>query len=355
MASENHVRLRGVLKSNALVHNDKDGNVNYVSFTINVAKPLNRMSEEAKAIAGTSLIEQVYIMSSNPVTMQKMRELKEFDIVDVVGIVVTRKQLKAHHCDHCGKRQVVLGTATYVYPVFVEHLGRVDDDEEASDYLRERNEISNSLRAIGKVKRGPKLMHRTSYDPLDFTQYQIVLRRKFYLGRSVLSAFKVQEHKVDYPWVKSYGSNAIFDRVHLLEGSIVYIDGYLQHRQVTRHSFCGQLFDKEKGQYLRKNNGDPVIEVNDKGEQLGCGAETRWNDRVLEIVPLSTEYLSAFRNHNEAMDFVQEALNKAVGSYENIENILKEHRMKEDEITAEDIDNGIDTGENENKVVDQNY
>lgn len=355
MASENHVRLRGVLKNNALVSKDGDGNPVFVSFFMNIAKPLDRMSEEAKAMAGTSLIEQVYVMSSNPATMEKMRGFREFDIVDLVGIIVTRKQLKAHHCDHCGKRQTVVGTLTYVYPIFVEHLGKVDDDREASDYLRERNEISNSLRAIGKLKRAPKLMHRTSYNPIDFTQYQIVLRRKFYLGHSVLSAFKDQEHKVDYPWVKSYGSNAIFDRVHLLEGSIVYIDGYLQHRQVQRHSFCGQLFDKEKGQYLRKSNGDPIIELDENGDPLGCGAETIWNDRVLEIVPLSTEYLTAFRNHKEAMDYVQEALNKAVGSYENIENILKDYRLKEDKLTDEDIDNGIDTGRNENKIVDQNY
>ena len=60
------------------------------------------------------------------------------------------------------------------------------------------------------------------------TQYQIAIMRKFHVREDP------PEIRIDWPWVKSYGDNAVKDAQRLTTGAEVLIDGYLQTKKGTR-------------------------------------------------------------------------------------------------------------------------
>lgn len=97
---------------------------------------------------------------------------------------------------------------------------------------------------------------RESGSGVSLTQYQIAINRKY----------RVKEHdgviKSDYPWVKSFGSQADEDLKHLRKSSQVYIAGALQTREMSRFVICEN-----------------------------CSARLDYMESVAEIVPQDVEYL----------------------------------------------------------------
>lgn len=140
------------------------------------------------------------------------------------------------------------------------------------------------------------------------TQYQIALNRNYIITDDP------PELRADYPWVRSYGKDASEDKKRLRKDSIVFIDGYIQTRNVNRHSNCA-----------------------------GCNAKYDWADKSMEIVPYDTEYI---RNYN-----TDEEIEKA--EKERLEQIKRDifNRDKEkayyDFVTNEDIEAGIDAMEDD--------
>ena len=86
-------------------------------------------------------------------------------------------------------------------------VGNALEVEEALQYLSTVREISNQDYILGTLCRDPKKI--SPKEGLIVTQYQIALNRKYFIRSDPPSI------KTDYPWVKSYGENAISDRKKL--------------------------------------------------------------------------------------------------------------------------------------------
>ena len=150
----------------------------------------------------------------------------------VRGMVTTKMVPKKFRCDNCGR------------PVCLE--GKYEALALA--------EFANNLSVIGAVC--TDVIGRESGSGVSLTQYQIAINRKY----------RVKEHdgviKSDYPWVKSFGSQADEDLKHLRKSSQVYIAGALQTREMSRFVICEN-----------------------------CSARLDYMESVAEIVPQDVEYL----------------------------------------------------------------
>ena len=115
-------------------------------------------------------------------------------------------------------------------------------------------EFANNLSVIGAVC--TDVIGRESGSGVSLTQYQIAINRKC----------RVKEHdgviKSDYPWIKSFGSQADEDLKPLRKSSQVYIAGALQTREMSRFVICDN-----------------------------CSARLDYTESVAEIVPQDVEYL----------------------------------------------------------------
>ena len=127
--------------------------------------------------------------------------------------------------------------------------------EESLKLLKERCEISNIVMVIGTLCREPEIY--TDDKNRSFAQYQIAVNRRYRIKEDPA------ETKTDYPWVKTFGEQALKDVYALHTGSQVYLNGALQTREVARETICEN-----------------------------CNKSYEWQDVASEIVPYSTEYLS---------------------------------------------------------------
>ncbi len=202
------------------------------------------------------------IMSRNPDIINEMKSWKVNDIVEIKGPIAVRAVNKASYCNACREKNVNSGVMVYINPIFAKKRNHFETQDECIVYLNENREVSNQAFMFGTLCREPKKVLPKA--GLIVTQYQIALNRKFRIRQDP------PEIKADYPWVKSYGENAIQDRDKLHTGSQIFIDGCLQARNVKRQSKCSS-----------------------------CGAEYSWKDRALEIVPYEVEYIANFYTDEE--------------------------------------------------------
>ena len=166
---------------------------------------------------------------------------------------------------------------SFVNPIYLNVIKTKNSREEAMNLVRKNFEVSNIATIIGTLCREPEL-HK-SEDGEITTQYQLAIDRKYRIK---------EDHpliRTDYPWVKSYGSNAEMDHICLETGSCVFIDGLLRSRQFQRRTIC----DNEE-----------------------CKEEYSWTDRSLEIIPYSTEYLKNFMTPEEREAEKKKELRRAV-------------------------------------------
>ena len=140
-------------------------------------------------------------------------------------------------------------------------------------------------------------------DGLIITQYQVALNRKFRIKTDPADLM------TDFPWVKSYGDNAVEDKKRLHVGSEIFIDGCLQARSVNRHAICGQQYD-EAGKPLFYENGTPVLREDENGDLIGCGEKYDWKDRALEMVPYEVEYIANVYTDEEIEENEKERRNQ---------------------------------------------
>ena len=132
------------------------------------------------------------------------------------------------------------------------------------------------------------------------TQYQIAMNRKYRIRTDP------PEIKTDYPWIKAYGDTAEDNWRRLHVGSEIYFDGYLQARNVQRHTKC-----------------------------QGCGNLIEWKDRAIEIVPYENaiEYIGEYYSDEEIEQRENERLRQAREAI---------FGKQQDEVTEEDVRAGID-------------
>jgi single-stranded DNA-binding protein len=180
------------------------------------------------------------------------------------------------NCKHCGARNSNEGVIVFVNPIYTKVVEKELTLEQGTELLKNSCEISNQVHLVGMLCREPIGFHHDAKN-LDITNYQLAVSRKFHILEDS------QDNRVDFPWIKSYGSIAKDDFKFLKKGSYVLIDGMIQSRDIQRKQTCCQ-----------------------------CGKEYEFNETAIDIVPYSTEYLRNFRTDEEiASQEVQERL-KAV-------------------------------------------
>ena len=199
-------------------------------------------------------LDNPLIMSRDPEIIKEMSDWKINDFVEIKGTIAARAARKGSHCPNCEARNVKEGVVVYINPIFAKKRASFETQDECLQYLSNNREVSNQVFTFGTLCTDPKKI--TPKEGLIVTQYQIALNRKFRIQADP------PEIRTDYPWVKSYGDNAIQDRIHLHIGSQVFIDGCLQARNVNRHAVCEN-----------------------------CGQKYDWKDKAMEIVPFETEYI----------------------------------------------------------------
>ena len=206
--------------------------------------------------------DEVPVMTVNPKLIDEISKWKPYDIVEIKGTVVSKNIKKSSFCKNCGTKHVATGSMVFVNPIDAKFRLRLETEEKCMRYLADNREFSNQAFVFGTLCRDPKKV--SPKVGLTVTQYQMALNRK-YRERN-----DPPELRTDYPWVKSYGENALEDRKRLHIGSVVFVDGCLQARSVNRHAKCE-----------------------------ACGAAFDWKDRAMEIVPYETEYIKNFYSDEE--------------------------------------------------------
>lgn len=226
----------------------------------------------------TETIATPIVVTSDPLLIGKIKLLSENDIVLIKGNIVTKKEKKVVVCEHCGTRQGAEGLLTYINPISIVPVKRIDTKEDAQRYLSEYNEVSNEATLIGHLCSDPEKI--ASIKQTCAVQYKIGINRKYKINTDEVSETNL---KADFPYVKSYGKNALDDLESLKKGSTVLIDGYLQSRKFKRKKEC---------------------------ENPECGKNFDWVDSVLEIVTYQVEYLRNLKNKpNNKVDEDSNAVN----------------------------------------------
>ena len=254
MARHNVIILRGIVNDDPRTGKNKDG-TSFAFVRVTVARALRDTGDG-------NLLMKCYnpmVMTKNEELVKEIESWKKFDIVGVKGTLSSKD------------------------PIEIEEFGHCSSEEECLDYLGKKREFSDLAYVVGTLCREPaKVKSRYAYP---ITQYQIAIMRKFHVREDP------PEIRIDWPWVKSYGDNAVKDAQRLTTGAEVLIDGYLQTRHVERRAYCGQELD-EKGHPKKNPDGSPVLRVGKDGKIDGCGEQYRWQDSVTELGVYSVEYLS---------------------------------------------------------------
>lgn len=187
------------------------------------------------------------------------------DIVAIKGSFYSRKISKKMICPECGREKKTNGLLSYVAPIYAKRIAHYDSTDDALKELLHNKEISNQAILIGTVMNNPSSYRIES--GLIVTQYQVVTNRKLKIKADS------PETKMDYIWVKSFGDQAVEDKLRLRHDSIVLIDGYLQSRNIKRKIKCPD-----------------------------CGYFYGYNDTTMELVPYDCEYLQGTFMTNEMLE-----------------------------------------------------
>ena len=278
----------------------------YAMVYITVARGVREVGDRRRYMK----CDDPVIITRDPELIREIETWEECDIVEVYGELRSRLIKKTTYCSYCNTRNQIPGALVYVNPFSCEKRCHQDSVSDCIQYLAKHREVSNQLLTFGTLCRDPS--KRRTLDGLVYTQYQAVLERN-------PAGSVPPEPRPEFPWIRSYGSNAADDLRRLHIGSEVFIDGFLQARSINRHAVCGQEFD-EKGNPVFDGNGMPVMQIDEDGDFIGCGERYDWKDRMVEIVPYETEYIDNY--------FSDEILGEMA-------------KKKLDEVTESEKDDGI--------------
>lgn len=198
----------------------------------------------------------IVVATKDAEIIEQISELEALDIVRIKGVVVTKPLPKKTICPHCKTINMYDGLMTYAEPIYLEKIAHANDEDEAKEMVYARREVSNELRIMGNICTD---LSKIEFKNTTICQYQVAIPRTYRIKGST------DDDKTDYPWVKSYGKNAVEDLKRLKKSSLVLIDGCLQAREQTKSCECEQ-----------------------------CGNTYEYVDKMLEIVPYETEYIKNY-------------------------------------------------------------
>jgi hypothetical protein len=252
VAKENVVFLHGQVQIPPKIYINKEKALTKAVYAL---KTLRRPYFNGQLVANKLFFDCPVIYTRNPEMIEQSSTLALGDMVDIKGVLCTKEVIKSTICGECAHKNSSQGNMVFVTPIHICRREKEISPEKGLELLKERSEISNVLMVIGTLCRDPEIY--VSEKDKSSAQYQLAVNRRYRIKEDP------PELKTDYPWVKTHGLQSLKDAECLRMGSVVYINGSLQTRDVTRTTIC------EK-----------------------CGTEYTWNESAMEIVPFSTEYLS---------------------------------------------------------------
>ena len=251
MARENFVLFHGQVADAPTIHINNDGEPIFAMFPLKVLRrPTNSQGFDSKIY-----VDMPIIRTRNLQIINLIKNIRQFDMIDIRGVLSSKEVIKKSRCPNCEHINASDGNIVYVTPIYLCRRETGLNEKQGLDYLKERNEVSNLVNIIGTVCQEPQFY--TDLNGRNYAQYQIACNRRYHIHEDP------DEVKTDYPWIKTFGTQALKDAECLQVSSNVYISGAIQTREITKTVICEE-----------------------------CGCEYEKIQPVAEIVPYYTGYLS---------------------------------------------------------------
>lgn len=275
MATHNSATMVGyLLKDPIVLNSNEEGNRK-------VIVRMRTVRRDAEGYYGRRT-EDVAVYYDGDELFGQITKLKRFDLIYIKGVFNILTMDKKSSCPWCsGKNVKYRGSATFIYPIFIMKLQSLSsmydiDAGNPEKFITDRfTEISNMITIMGTVVSDPEMV-----GPPDksYCRYRLGVDRKYYI--------KTQDDiTADYPWVYSCGQQAEWDYRHLLQGSVIQVDGFMRSRKVKANMTCEH-----------------------------CGQVYTYDDIVTEFIPYSLEYLSGYKTDEDIANEEEEARLAALNS-----------------------------------------
>lgn len=295
MAAHNQMRIVGYIKDEPTVMGE-DG---MKTVMLNV-RTTHRWTEDCFEHRVFEDVMVYFNDNNDRKLMSRMLEFKKMDLVDIKGVFSVLVLNKPSVCEHCGCRNIKYnGCITVLWPISAIKRGNLE-----ADYLRWKDqcrayktlteeerveglmkdpkvdepipekvltmhfqEISNQVIVIGTLVSEPE---RLGTEKRPGCRYMLGIDRKYYIRTQ-------SDVTADYPYVYSYGNQALMDLRHLHKGSLVLADAFLRTREVQNNMVCGE-----------------------------CGGTYQFQDVAMELIPYSVEYLNNYWTDEDIANYEDE-------------------------------------------------
>lgn len=253
MATHNQTRQVGYLLHDPQVINEGLEDEEKVLFTIRV---INR---DLDGYNDSPFQDILVFYDGNDKMQEKIKKLEAFDIVDIKGVYNVLSLGKTSACPHCGTINVKEnGTACFIYPIYILKINSLktsnDHDEKLPEEILQKHykEVSNQVIIMGNVDSKPESL---GTEKRPSCRYRMRIDRKYYIQTQ-------SDIRVDYPYIYTYGKQAVSDLKYLKPGALIEADGFLRARPVKSDMIC-----------------------------KGCQGKYQYDDIASEIIPYAVEYL----------------------------------------------------------------
>ncbi len=243
------------------------------------------------------------VISLEKKQVKEMATWKPNDTVLIKGTITSKFIDKPSYCPTCRDENgnsvvnMAKGILMFVTPVFCRKIAHFDTKDEAVKDIIKSREVSNLAYLHGYLIKDPTYF-KTKHETI-VTQYQIGADRKLRIRTDS------PDIRTDWPYIKSYGDQAIEDKMRLRQGSEIYLDGVVQARTVHRKTKC-----------------------------RCCGQIYEWEDQTMELVPYAVEYITNYMTDNM---LEQEKGKMAEDIRQELFDFFVKDTITEDE-NSEDID-----------------
>lgn len=265
MARLNEVRLYGCVADAPKITKKKDTG-EYVRGIFHLAVVRStRYSGETFGEKDRILYDWPIILSTDKEMISKMEKMRQYDIVEIKGLFVTRHIPKGTFCKNCGERNRTEGNICFILPLFMERRNKekeVYTEKQAVQEIIKNREISNGIHIIGNLCNDVTYYHKAK---IQTASYQIATDRRYFIKDDN------PDTKADFPIVRSFGKQAKQDSMCIHTGSAILVDGFLHTREFERTTVCES-----------------------------CGESYTWTDNIIEIIPYATEYLANYTDPETA-------------------------------------------------------
>lgn len=268
MIRQNDVRLFGFVADQPKI-TVMNGTNELVRGAMHLAVIRSARYNEANTVGKDRIMyDYPIILSTDKAIIAKMQKMELYDMVEIKGVLVTRKITKHTYCNGengCNACNDLDGNITFIMPLVIAKRNKQDGaytKNQAEQELIENREFSNSIVIFGNLCQDVTYFHEKK---IQTSTFQIATDRKYVVTSDSADV------TADYPLVRSYGKQAKKDSMCLKTGSLIAIDGYLHTRRPNRKVLCHF-----------------------------CGKQYEWTDSVTEIIPFIEEYMSGYTDYHTA-------------------------------------------------------